>query len=184
MKIIQNNQSISESLLEANRIKWDHYARNGKISLLTFAIISLIMLGMGAASFHQYDTFNNGKCKIYYNLNLFLSLGITGLIVIGYVIYRFKRNQVLFMRNMMEYARLFEHETTTVYELNEESISIDRSIQLEKKHWKLFRQITVINGIIFLQYSSKTLDGVFIDARHFSESEFNELLAFLKTKIK
>lgn len=184
MRIIIKNQSLSKNIIEQSEVRWKIHFQKIKKALTILGALSIVFLIVGISSGNKYTMMNTGVKKIYFNLNIYTSLGISSILVLLYVIRQVFISKKNFLNAGREVARKFEAIDEIIYEFNESEVIIDKKLQYEKINWNLFSTKIFYNKFIFLNYSSKVVDGISIDGRFFSESDFIAIKELIDKKIK
>lgn len=184
MKINIKTESFSQNFVELYRIRLNLHLKNSARALIMFGGLSLLFLVIGISTGDKYSMMNTGTKKIYYNLNLFTSIGISIVLVLLYVLRQrrlFKKN---FLKAALQIAQKFEGINELRYEFNETEIIIDYGPLYEKINWKLFMKKTYHDRFIFLNFSDKLMDGVAINGNLFSDSDLIAIKEIIDQKVK
>lgn len=184
MRIIIKNQSLSKNNIEQTEVRWKIHFQKIKKALIIFGALSIVFLIVGISTVNKYSMINAGEKKIYFNLNLYTSLGISSILVLLYIVRQVYMSKKNFLSASHEIARKFEDTDEIIYEFSDSEVIIDRKLQYQKINWNLFSSKIYHDKFIFLNYSSNILDGISIDGRLFSESDFIEIKELIDKKIK
>ncbi len=151
---------------------------------MVFGVISIVLLVAGLFTINDYSTIDLKVKKIYYNFNLLLPLGISVMIVLLYVILQLNKSKEKYFQGLRDMTRKFEGINEIIYEFDEDELIIDRKLKYEKINWKLFTNKIYHDNFIFLNYSYNMLDGISIDGRLFTESDFLAIKQMIDKKIQ
>lgn len=183
MKISIENQSFSKNTIEVAEVRWKIHFQKTKKVLVILVAFSVLLLVMGITTGNKFSIINTGERKIYFNLNLFTSLGVSSILVLFYTIHQLYLSKKNFLNATREIERKFNDVHEIIYEFNDTEIIIDRKHQYERNKWNLFETKIYHDKFIFLNYSSKSIDGISIDGRLFSESDFIALKEQIDKKV-
>lgn len=146
--------------------------------------LSLLFLVIGISSGDKYSMINTGSKKIYYNLNLFTSLGMSSILVLLYVLRQVNLSKKNFLKAALQIAQKFDGVNELTYEFNDSYIIIDHGPRYEKINWNLFAKKTYYDKFIFLNFSDKLMDGIAINGNLFDDSDFIAITRFIDNKVK
>lgn len=183
MKITITTQLLSQSIRDQANVRWGIQLRKIKGIFLLFGVLIVLLLVIGITTRNDYSLLNTGTQKIYFNLNLYTSLGIAGILVWLFLLRRIYQTRKLHLKANYEIAGKFEHIHEVTFEFNDTEIIIDRKLNYDKVHWSLFSETVYHDPFLFLNYSPNIMDGITIDRRFFSEAEFTEIRQLIVQKI-
>ena len=184
MKIIVKTESFAQNIIELNRVRLKLHFKNSTKALIMLGGLSLLFLVIGITSGDKYSMINTGSKKIYYNLNLFTSLGISSILVLLYVLRQVNLSKKNFLKDALQIAQKFDGVNELTYEFNDTDIIIDHGLLYEKINWNLFSKKTYYEKFIFLNFSDKTIDGIAINGNLFNDSDFIEITKLIDQKVK
>lgn len=184
MRITIKNQSLSKNIIEQSEVRWKLHFQKIKKALIIFGALSIVFLIVGISSGNEYTMINTGEKKIYFNLNMYTSLGISSILVLLYVVRQVYMSKKTFLNAGREIARKFEAIDEVIYEFNDSEVIIEHKLHYEKINWNLFSTKMYYDKFIFLNFSSKVIDGISINGRLFSESDFIAIKELIDKKIK
>ncbi len=184
MKITVKTESYSRNIAEINEVRLKLHFKNSTKALMILGGLSLLFLVIGISSGNKYSMINNGSKIIYFNLNLFTSLGISSTLVLLYVLRQVNLSKKNFLKARLQIAKKFEGVNELSYEFNDSVIIIDHGLLYERINWNLFEKKIYYNKFIFLNFSDKQMDGLAIDGTLFSDSDFNAIKEFIDQKVK
>ncbi len=184
MKITVKTESYSQNIIELNKVRLKLHFKNSTRALIILGGLSLLLLVIGISSGDKYSMINTGTKKIYYNLNLFTSLGVSGILVLLYLIRQVILSKKNFLKAGLLIAQKFEGINELTYEINESEIIIDHKLLYEKINWNLFAKKTYHDKFIFLNFSDKLMDGIAINGNLFDDSDFIAITKLIDQKVK
>lgn len=183
MKITLNNISLSKSIIEQNDVRFKLYIQKTYKAIVIFAAFFLLLLIAGLVSANEYSEISSNEIKIYFNLNLLTSLGISGILILLYCLRLINKTKRNFSNAIAEIAMKFQDVTDVSYEFEEHELIIDLQLKTEKINWKLFSKKMYHDDYIFLNYSFNMLDGISIEGRLFSDNDFQAIKQFIDKKV-
>ena len=180
IEIIDNN--AFQSIEETNSVIWKMYYNKRIKTLLKQLIICLIILTVGILTYGRFERYTAPDKTIYYDLHIYLSLGII------YSISLLLSFRMLLRQKKMHFKNAKETALRNTYGSNQITITIDEetikytnaSLKKETK-WVLYSKYKVYENILFL-YGIDEISFT-IEKKLLSESDFNELMNFIKNKI-
>lgn len=185
MKITLQNISVSNSIIEQNKVRWNIHFKKIKRAYFIFGGLLIVFLITGICTANDYSMIRTGvSTETYFNLNLFSSIGIAGSVVLLYVIWQVSKSRKAFFNAAADIARKFGHVTELHIELTDTELIIDRKLVYEKINWQLLTNKIYHGPFILLIFSNNPRDGVIIDERWFSESELQIMKELIDQKIK
>ncbi len=180
IEIISTN--ARQTILESNAVIWKMHSQKLKKSSLIQFLYGLLFIIPGILDFNGYGKTTINDKATYFNLNIFLSIGIVYYLFVIVAIYRSIGNKKKFFKNAEESAQ------RQTYGLNEMTIIITEdtikrttaSMKQEIK-WVLLSNYKLYNGMLFL-YSIDQI-SITLDKRLFKENDFSQLLTFINGRL-
>lgn len=184
MKITIKTESFSQNIVELNKVRLNLHFKKSTRALIMLGSLSLLFLVLGISTADKYSMINTGTNKIYYNLNFFIALGISTILVLLYVLRQVHRSKKNFLKAALQIAQKFEGINELCYEFNDSEIIIDHELHYEKINWNLFAKKTFHDKFIFLNFSDKLMDGIAINGNLFNDSDFIAIKDLIDQKVK
>jgi hypothetical protein len=184
MKITVRTESYSQNIIEINKVRLKLHFKNVTRALMMLGGLSLLFLVIGISGGDKYSMINTGSKKIYYNLNLFTSLGISSILVLLYVVRQLNRSKKNFMKAMFQIAEKFDGVNELSYEFTDSHIIIDHGAIYERINWNLFAKKTFHEKYIFLNFSDQLMDGIAINGNLFDDADFIAITKLIDQKFE
>lgn len=183
MKLKLTGKPLSQSIVEQSFATWQLYSKNIKTAAVIFGVLATLSFILGIISIGSYSMIHLIDNKIYFNLNLLLSLGLSSLIICLYFLLVLRKNKALHLESAKVKAINYDSMEEMTLHLGNEYFEIDDGLRAERIHWKLINHLFFVNHFIFISASSNPLTAIAIDLQMVDPQEIENLKKLLAQKI-
>lgn len=171
-----------QTILESNAVIWKMHSQKLRKSWLIQFFYGLLFIIPGILDFNGYGRTSFNDKAVYFNLNIFLSIGIAYYLIVIVAILLSIGNKKKFFKNADESAQrqtYGSNEMTII--ITEDTIVRTMASMKQEIKWVLLSNYKLYNGMLFL-YSIDQI-SITLDKRLFKENDFSQLLTFIKGRL-
>ena len=176
------SKDARQTILESNAAIWKMHSQQFRKSMVIQFLFGLIFIVPGILDFNGYDRMSTNDKTTYFNLNIFLSIGIAYYLFVLLRLYKSIGSKKKFLKNAEENAQRQTYgfnEMTTI--INEDTITRATASMKQEIKWVLLSNYKLFDGILFL-YSIDHI-SITLDKRLFNENDFSQLLVFINGRL-
>lgn len=184
MEFKLTGKSVSQSILDQYKVEWKLHAQRLKRTIRIFCILTVLFLIAGIFSIRSYSMIQLVDTTIYFNLNFFLSLAFSFLLVTVYFVFLFLTNKKVYIKSGQTLASMVDSSAEAKITLENDFLEISNSLYSSKIQWKLFSGAIFLDDFILLTIVTKSTPSLAIDTQMISPEVLEDLKKVLAEKIQ